>query len=816
MATIDWLDVSSLSGSSGETIVSATPTFNTTMSARTITLKASTGLNGKEELITITQEAPAEGDVLIYSGGINYYPERFTPNPIYNDIYEEKIYFPEPLKVIDYDAIDGTLLYSVKVPEYTEYIMGNTVYDAPRLDYIELSSGVTFIGDDFLTQSNFYHTFVHIKFNGSLLQYSTIQKSDRMAPHWIGSSQSDGFIDRIGIIEAVDKTYCNLRNFAGYEVFDNNLISGVTNSLGSEAIGYVGNTSGFTFEDYDGLTYIKSSDGVLPPTVTNCPNITKISVLDTIENIASGNNSTVGTIVRSNRNWLGQREDNLQSVEYYDCTVFRSSSIYGIQVVLPELINSFDYTGGIINSVPGIKVYAWINGNKSDVTNSCTVSVNKVVLPSVRPQTTYDCVLVEVTYGGKTVSVYGDYSVSGVPEDNVIDYGGELTPNTLTGYGQSSIIGNSEVYRRLVFDNEITALPAGCFSGNTNLTQIVIPNTIQTIGENVFNGCDSLRFIDFKGTKNEWNSIQLNANWKNGSSLLAVNCTDGDIILFENNKIVYVADSAITAYRAYDFTPTITGHTFSNGVGVFSTNGDFTEFGSDCFHHMSGISGITKIYVPNSVTTVGFAAFTKCYNLENIDLSNVIQMDQPFYNGTKIKRVTIGSGATSNMTYLAYGNFYLLDIYYGGTMAQWNSLIDNTITYTGNRYIHCTDGTIDTNITTFKYDYTTIGWYPSSAFTSSTMIHKIEDRQILQRTICVFSGTNISLSGFNNYQVSTGRTPAIIEVGDGITSLGFKGSYKYDITYDGTKEQWNNVTKRPAYGCVKTKDGYLLKAPYTQ
>lgn len=40
-----------------------------------------------------------------------------------------------------------------------------------------------------------------------------------------------------------------------------------------------------------------------------------------------------------------------------------------------------------------------------------------------------------------------------------------------------------------------------------NLESIVIPNTIQHIEANAFYGCNSLKQIVFKGTRNQWNQI---------------------------------------------------------------------------------------------------------------------------------------------------------------------------------------------------------------------------------------------------------------------------------------------------------------------
>ena len=49
---------------------------------------------------------------------------------------------------------------------------------------------------------------------------------------------------------------------------------------------------------------------------------------------------------------------------------------------------------------------------------------------------------------------------------------------------------------------------AFCHSSSAKITTVYLPSTLKTIGENVFEGCESLCRICFEGTKEEWESIE--------------------------------------------------------------------------------------------------------------------------------------------------------------------------------------------------------------------------------------------------------------------------------------------------------------------
>ncbi len=67
------------------------------------------------------------------------------------------------------------------------------------------------------------------------------------------------------------------------------------------------------------------------------------------------------------------------------------------------------------------------------------------------------------------------------------------------------------------------------FAGCTSLVQIHLSSSVVTIGEYAFNGCTSLVAVHFDGTRAQWQAANRKCNWISPSltSLVTVVCTDG-------------------------------------------------------------------------------------------------------------------------------------------------------------------------------------------------------------------------------------------------------------------------------------------------
>ena len=68
----------------------------------------------------------------------------------------------------------------------------------------------------------------------------------------------------------------------------------------------------------------------------------------------------------------------------------------------------------------------------------------------------------------------------------------------------------------------------GSFKGCSSLESIRIPATVETLGSDMFAGCDVLADIVFDGTVEQWLGIAKPSGWKGSAIATFVNCIDGE------------------------------------------------------------------------------------------------------------------------------------------------------------------------------------------------------------------------------------------------------------------------------------------------
>ena len=164
----------------------------------------------------------------------------------------------------------------------------------------------------------------------------------------------------------------------------------------------------------------------------------------------------------------------------------------------------------------------------------------------------------------------------------------------------------------------VTNIGSSAFEGCTSLTRILIPNSVTKIGASAFSGCESLGAV-YITDLTAW----CNITFENGSAnpLYYAN-------LYEKN--LYLNGELVTKLIIPD--------------GV-------TSIGNWAF---SGCTSLTSIVIPSSVTSIGKRAFYDCTSLEEIcfnatAMNDLSLNDYVFLNAGKSGKgitVTIGSNVT--------------------------------------------------------------------------------------------------------------------------------------------------------------------------
>ncbi len=162
--------------------------------------------------------------------------------------------------------------------------------------------------------------------------------------------------------------------------------------------------------------------------------------------------------------------------------------------------------------------------------------------------------------------------------------------------------GNAKYLNEIVIPSEyngkpvVEIAPEG-FNECKNLTSIVIPNSIMSIGNGAFSQCTSLTSIKIP------------------------------------NSVTSIGSSAF--YRC----TSLTSVEIPNGVEIIE-NGTF-----------SGCTSLTSIKIPNSVTSIGFSAFYWCTSLTSVEIPNGVEIIEPstFSGCTNLTSVKIPNSVTTIM-----------------------------------------------------------------------------------------------------------------------------------------------------------------------
>ena len=220
---------------------------------------------------------------------------------------------------------------------------------------------------------------------------------------------------------------------------------------------------------------------------------------------------------------------------------------------------------------------------------------------------------------------------------------------------------NGELVTDLVIPDSVTSIGDYSFYGCTGLTSITIPDSVTSIGEYAFSGCASLESITIpyvgttkNGTENThfgyiFGAVSYSSNADNvPASLKEVIITGGTRI---GERAFYYCDG-LTSITIPDSVASIGDYTFYGCTGLTSITipDSVTSIGRYAFN---GCTGLTSVTIGDSVTSIGDYAFRNCSGLTSITIpASVTSIEwYAFYGCTGLTSATIGEGVTSIGSY---------------------------------------------------------------------------------------------------------------------------------------------------------------------
>ena len=193
----------------------------------------------------------------------------------------------------------------------------------------------------------------------------------------------------------------------------------------------------------------------------------------------------------------------------------------------------------------------------------------------------------------------------------------------------------------ITIPDSVTWIGNSAFSGCSSLTSVTIPDGVTSIGESAFSSCSSLTAIDVEVGNNNYTSV-------NG---VLFNKGKTELICYPAGKTdkSYNIPNSVTSigYRAFSGCTSLTSITISNSV---------TSIGYYAFY---GCTSLTSITIPNSVTSIGYYAFYGCTSLTSVTIpDNVTSIrDYTFSGCTSLTSITIPDSVTSIGDW-AFGYYY--------------------------------------------------------------------------------------------------------------------------------------------------------------
>ncbi len=297
---------------------------------------------------------------------------------------------------------------------------------------------------------------------------------------------------------------------------------------------------------------------------------------------------------------------------------------------------------------------------------------------------------------------------------------------TFSGQGEVSWINfDAEHAAAIVFEEGVTGIAMGLF-GNLHVPTIVIPSSLTSIGEHNFAYSpgveayevaeDNPAFAAVDGilfSKDEKMLIRFPAARSDVQYAVPSTVTAIDSYAFSQSKLKTVMlPSGLTEIRSGTF------YDCENLVEMAIPYG-VEKIGENAFSRCSSLrsidlpasviyidqnafgdcSSLTSITIPDGITLIRFSAFDNCSSLSEIVLpDSVTAIEVGAFSGcSNLTTITIPDSVTSFGNAVFRNCTKLHDVYYAGTIEQWNTITGDSEGNERLNYaaIHCADGTIE-------------------------------------------------------------------------------------------------------------------------
>ena len=289
---------------------------------------------------------------------------------------------------------------------------------------------------------------------------------------------------------------------------------------------------------------------------------------------------------------------------------------------------SGEYSGDVV--IPSTVTY---NGKQYTVTSigskafsGCT-RLKKVTIPNsvtnIGDNAFSECRGLKAVTIGNSVTAIGGWAFSYCTGLTTVVWNARSSQIPLSEFGNPMPpFSNCDRLTDFVFGEEVEHIPAYLCYNLTSLKNLVIGNSVTTIGNSAFSDCTGLTTVT-------WNARNVQDFQSTGGRPFS-NCKNLTEFVF-GEEVEHIPD-----YLCYKLT-TLKNLVIGNSV---------TSIGEWAFHRCTSL---TEVTIPNSVTTIGGLAFYSCTGLQKVTIGNSVKSigDKAFYFCNGLTEVSIPNSVTS-------------------------------------------------------------------------------------------------------------------------------------------------------------------------
>ena len=403
----------------------------------------------------------------------------------------------------------------------------------------------------------------------------------------------------------------------------------------------------YTNEDDDevGVMYSKSGeysgDVVIPSTVTyngkqytvtsigskafsGCTRLKKVTIPNSVTNIGDNAFSECRGLKAVT---IGNSVTSIGSGAFTYCS-------YLTEVTIPNSVTNigdkaFYYCYGlkavtIGNSVTSIGDYAF-----DGCPNLIEITIPNSVT-NIGDNAFSECRGLKAVTIGNSVTAIGGWAFSYCTGLTTVVWNARSSQIPLSEFGNPMPpFSNCDRLTDFVFGEEVEHIPAYLCYNLTSLKNLVIGNSVTTIGNSAFSDCTGLTTVT-------WNARNVQDFQSTGGRPFS-NCKNLTEFVFGEEV------EHIPAYLCYNLT-------LLNTIVIPNS---VTSIGKGAFAYCTGL---TEVTIPNSVTSIGSRAFFSCTGLKKVTIGNSVKSigNEAFPHCTSLTAITIPNSVTS----IESGTFY--------------------------------------------------------------------------------------------------------------------------------------------------------------